>query len=342
MHDTAHVLLFCSVPYEIAFVKAESLSQSDQANLAINAIFLVDIALSFITSADVEGKLLRDLPSIALHYVRTCSALLASGWCRQSVERERPLCRRRLTAHGSQSRRVGRNGTRQGAGSGKRRPTLLTRICNAVGRRRPPPRARAPAARSSRARGDSAEPSAHRPRHLLPAGRGAVCTPSRPSVAHDSLPTAKARAAGRPDSITIHTQRGTRGDDCRRTGSAALCQRRAGPPASPDGECAREKSGRPAAGRSDRPVDPSPCECARGTGRPASPCWLPAPGPGRAPVRTRKKSLGVRKGEALWCLPHVSGVHTGFPHAPGPPARRIRPAATPAGGDKPCAWDTVS
>jgi CRP-like cAMP-binding protein len=39
--------------------------------LTINAIFLIDIALSFVTVVDVEGKLLRDIRPIALHYLRT-------------------------------------------------------------------------------------------------------------------------------------------------------------------------------------------------------------------------------------------------------------------------------
>ncbi len=69
------LLVYCSfaVPYEIAFVQDEksNLSETDLANLTINAIFLIDIALSFVTMTDVEGKLLRDLPSISLHYLQT-------------------------------------------------------------------------------------------------------------------------------------------------------------------------------------------------------------------------------------------------------------------------------
>ena len=69
------LLVYCSfaVPYNIAFVSSDStgLTPIDYSDLAIDIIFLVDMALTFITQFENQGILERDLSEIARHYLST-------------------------------------------------------------------------------------------------------------------------------------------------------------------------------------------------------------------------------------------------------------------------------
>jgi voltage-gated potassium channel Kch len=72
------VLLYCSfaVPYNIAFTKddPDGLSTLDYLELAINAVFMVDIGLCFVTAYEDQGFMVKSLRSIARKYA--CSWLL--------------------------------------------------------------------------------------------------------------------------------------------------------------------------------------------------------------------------------------------------------------------------
>ncbi len=77
------LLLYCSfsVPYNIAFESdtGPGLKANDIADLIINMIFLVDIALTFLTAYDNQGCLIKDFRRIAKNYFFTWFLLDLAG-----------------------------------------------------------------------------------------------------------------------------------------------------------------------------------------------------------------------------------------------------------------------
>ena len=78
------LLLYCSfsVPYGIAFTDNTSggpMTAIDGFALAIDVIFMIDIAISFVTAVDIEGYYVRDLRTIAGNYARTWFAADFAG-----------------------------------------------------------------------------------------------------------------------------------------------------------------------------------------------------------------------------------------------------------------------
>ena len=78
------ILLYCSfsVPYSIAFVPSPvsgELSPLDYSDIAIDIIFLTDIALSFVTAYDHHGYMVQNMRSIYKHYMRTWFLLDFAG-----------------------------------------------------------------------------------------------------------------------------------------------------------------------------------------------------------------------------------------------------------------------
>ena len=68
------LLLYCafSVPYSIAFVPTEpGVSPIDISDIVIDCVFMIDIALSFITAYDNQGFIVREMRAIARTYLRT-------------------------------------------------------------------------------------------------------------------------------------------------------------------------------------------------------------------------------------------------------------------------------
>jgi voltage-gated potassium channel Kch len=70
------LLVYCSfsVPYNIAFVQSDSsdgFTAVDYSDLAINIIFMIDIALTFITQFENQGIMEKKLPKIAGNYLST-------------------------------------------------------------------------------------------------------------------------------------------------------------------------------------------------------------------------------------------------------------------------------
>ena len=68
------LLLYCafSVPYSIAFEEPiATLSPHDISDLVIDAIFMMDIALSFVTAYDDQGCFVKDLRKIRVRYLQT-------------------------------------------------------------------------------------------------------------------------------------------------------------------------------------------------------------------------------------------------------------------------------
>ena len=78
------LLLYCSfsVPFDIAFSDSAPggpMTVADACALAIDAVFLLDICLNFVTAVDVEGVFVREPAGIAAHYARTWFAADFAG-----------------------------------------------------------------------------------------------------------------------------------------------------------------------------------------------------------------------------------------------------------------------
>jgi hypothetical protein len=76
------LLLFCafSVPFSIAFEEpTATLSPRDISDLVIDAIFMVDIALAFVTAYDDQGCFVKDLRKIRVRYLQTWFFLDVAG-----------------------------------------------------------------------------------------------------------------------------------------------------------------------------------------------------------------------------------------------------------------------
>jgi hypothetical protein len=70
------LLIYCSfsVPYSIAFIESDSsgaLTSMDYADIAIDIIFMIDIALTFVTQFENQGIMEKDFGIIARHYITT-------------------------------------------------------------------------------------------------------------------------------------------------------------------------------------------------------------------------------------------------------------------------------
>ena len=67
------LLMYCSfsVPYSLAFENSEDSEPNFDLNLAIDFLFMFDIALSFGTAFDLQGVMVKDFRAIARNYLRS-------------------------------------------------------------------------------------------------------------------------------------------------------------------------------------------------------------------------------------------------------------------------------
>ena len=78
------LLLYCSfsVPYSLAFADnstGKELSTTDYVDIAIDVIFMMDISLTFLTSYDDHGYIVKDFHRIAINYLKSWFLLDVAG-----------------------------------------------------------------------------------------------------------------------------------------------------------------------------------------------------------------------------------------------------------------------